>query len=51
MGEERGLSEKNYETFLEGGELTSLSMGEVSWEAEVEMTDIIDLYSYIKSGV
>ena len=38
------LSEKNYETFLEGGELTSLSMGEVSWEAEVEMTDIIDLY-------
>jgi hypothetical protein len=41
------LSEANYEKFLEGGEITSLSMGEVQWEAEVEMTDVLDLYKVI----
>jgi hypothetical protein len=41
------LSEANYEKFLEGGEITSLSMGEVQWEAEVEMTNVLDLYKVI----
>jgi len=41
------LSEANYEKFLEGGEIASLSMGEVQWEAEVEMTDVLDLYKVI----
>ena len=41
------LSEANYDTFLEGGELTTLSMGEVNWEAEVEMTDVLDLYKVV----
>ena len=26
------------------GELTALSMGEIEWEAEVEMTEVLDLY-------
>lgn len=38
------LSETNYQTLLEGGDITSLSMGEVKWEVEVEMTNVLDLY-------
>jgi len=34
----------DYETFTEGGDITTLSMGEVQWEVEVEMTDVLDLY-------
>jgi prepilin-type N-terminal cleavage/methylation domain-containing protein len=41
------LSEANYENFTEGGEVTSLSMGEVKWEAEVEMTQVLDLYKVV----
>ncbi len=41
------LSESNYETFLEGGEVTTLSMGEVAWESEVEMTEVLDLYKVV----
>jgi hypothetical protein len=37
----------DYEKFSEGGEIESLSMGEVSWETEVEMTDVLDLYKVI----
>ena len=38
------LYEPNYEVFEEGGEINALTMGEVKWEAEVEMTEILDLY-------
>ncbi len=38
------LAESSYEKFEEGGELTALSMGAVEWEAEVEMTEVLDLY-------
>lgn len=41
------LSEPSYEKILEGGELTSLSMGEIKWEAEVEMTNVLDLYKVV----
>jgi hypothetical protein len=34
----------DYEKFAEGGEIESLSMGVVSWESEVEMTEVLDLY-------
>lgn len=37
----------DYEKFSEGGEIESLSMGEVSWETEVEMTDVLDLYKVV----
>ena len=38
------LTESSYEKFEEGGELTALSMGGIEWEAEVEMTEVLDLY-------
>ena len=38
------LKEASYEKFEEGGELTALSMGGITWEAEVEMTEVLDLY-------
>ena len=37
----------DYEKFSEGGEIESLSMGDVSWETEVEMTDVLDLYKVV----
>lgn len=43
------LSESSYETFTEGGDINSLSMGEVKWEVEVEMTDVLDLYKVFLS--
>jgi prepilin-type N-terminal cleavage/methylation domain-containing protein len=36
--------ETNYEKLKEGGELETVNIGEVVWEVEVEMTDIVDLY-------
>ena len=41
------LSEANYEIFIEGGDISSLSMGEVQWEVEVEMTEVLDLYKVV----
>ena len=41
------LAESSYEKFEEGGELTALSMGEIEWEAEVEMTEVLDLYKVV----
>jgi hypothetical protein len=38
------LGISDYEKFSEGGDIEALSMGEVSWETEVEMTDVLDLY-------
>lgn len=37
----------DYQKFSEGGEIESLSMGGVSWETEVEMTDVLDLYKVV----
>lgn len=36
--------ETNYEKLKEGGELETINIGEIFWEVEVEMTDIVDLY-------
>ena len=36
--------ETNYEKLKEGGELETVNIGEIVWEVEVEMTDIVDLY-------
>jgi len=38
------LTEPSYEKLEEGGELSALTMGEVEWEVEVEMTEVLDLY-------
>jgi hypothetical protein len=37
----------DYEKFSEGGDIEALSMGEVTWESEVEMTNVIDLYKVL----
>lgn len=39
--------EHRYEEIEEGGEIQALTIGEVRWEAEVEMTEILDLYEII----
>ena len=41
------LGTSDYEKFSEGGEIEALSMGEVTWETEVEMTDVLDLYKVL----
>ena len=38
------LGISDFEKFSEGGDIEALSMGEVRWETEVEMTDVLDLY-------
>ena len=39
------FQEPDYEKIEEGGEIESLSMGEVRWETEIEMTTVLDLYA------
>ena len=39
----RGWRNEN-EKIKDGGDIQSLSMGEVRWETEVEMSDILDVY-------
>ncbi len=34
----------SYEDIEEGGELMTLSLGEITWEAEVEMVAVVDLF-------
>lgn len=36
--------ETDYEKMEDGGDLPTISMGEIRWETEIEMTDIIDLF-------
>ena len=36
--------EVDYEKLKDGGDLPTISMGEIQWETEVEMTNIVDLY-------
>ena len=38
------LKIEDFEKFSEGGDIESLSMGPIYWQAVVEMTDILDLY-------
>jgi len=41
------LGISDYEKFSEGGDIEALSMGEVTWETDVEMTDVLDLYRVV----
>ena len=36
--------EIDYEKMEEGGDLPTISMGEIRWETEIEMTEIVDLF-------
>ena len=38
------FQEEDYEKLSEGGDLPTISMGDVQWETEVEMTSVTDLY-------
>ena len=38
------FKENDYEKIKDGGEIQALSMGEVRWETEVEMSKVLDLY-------
>jgi hypothetical protein len=36
--------ETDYEKMEEGGDLPTISMGEIRWETEIEMTELLDLF-------
>ena len=36
--------EIDYEKLKDGGDLPTVSMGEIQWETEIEMTNVLDLY-------
>jgi len=36
--------ETDYEKMEEGGDLPTISMGEIRWETEIEMTEVLDLF-------
>ena len=38
------FQEADYEKMEDGGDIQALSMGEVKWETEIEMTEVLDLY-------
>jgi hypothetical protein len=38
------FKESDYEEIKDGGDIQALSMGEIRWETEVEMTNVIDVY-------
>lgn len=38
------FKEPDYEKIEEGGDIESLSMGQVRWETEIEMSEVLDLY-------
>ena len=38
------FKEPDYEKIKDGGDIQSLSMGEVRWDTEVEMSDVLDVY-------
>ena len=41
------FKEEDYEELSEGGDLPTISMGDIQWETEVEMTGVTDLYKVI----
>tara|TARA_X000000950_G_scaffold89028_1_gene112137 strand:+ start:2059 stop:2562 length:504 start_codon:yes stop_codon:yes gene_type:complete len=38
------FQEADYEKMEDGGDIQALSMGEVKWETEIEMTEVLDLF-------
>jgi hypothetical protein len=38
------FKEHRYEKLEDGGDIQALTIGEISWETEIEMTKVIDLY-------
>ena len=38
------FKEADYEKMEDGGDIQALSMGEVKWETEIEMTEVLDLF-------
>ena len=38
------FKESEYEKMEDGGDIQSLSLGEIRWDAEIEMSEVIDLY-------
>ena len=38
------FQQEDYEKLSEGGDIPTISMGDVQWETEVEMTTVTDLY-------
>ena len=38
------FKEHRYEKLEDGGEIKALTIGEIRWETEIEMTKVIDLY-------
>jgi type II secretory pathway pseudopilin PulG len=39
------FQEHRYEELEDGGEIQALTIGEIQWETEIEMTNVLDLYS------
>ena len=38
------FKEHRYEELEDGGEIEALTIGEILWETEIEMTNVLDLY-------
>ena len=38
------FSEPDYEKISEGGDLETLTLGEIRWETEVELSSVLDVY-------
>ena len=41
------FKEHRYEEIEDGGEIKALTIGEITWETEIEMTEVVDLYSVV----
>ena len=41
------FKEHRYEEIKDGGEIKALTIGEITWETEIEMTEVVDLYSVV----
>ena len=41
------FKEHRYEEIDDGGEIKALTIGEITWETEIEMTEVVDLYSVV----
>ena len=38
------FKQTDYEKMQDGGDIQALTMGEVSWETEIEMTEVLDVF-------
>ncbi len=41
------FKEHRYEEIEDGGEIKALTIGEIIWATEIEMTEVVDLYSVV----